>query len=300
LRRVQESAGIPANKKQNYKFGRIWVPLQSGQSYWVQNVAGLNQRQELYEKLLASDLQGFSILNLVDRLIFDSLSSNYAGLRYGQYFLKGDSVIVQTALLSLLVEMRGGPLAGMRWYYDITPMVKINSDEGDQRFNMRRLSLGWAMEFDMPKPLQGLVSRFDVQPKLGLLDIDSQFLVKNSTGILQPLTMKAGNVLSLSLEVGIEKQTSFTRNRLWASFSSAKFGVKNRDGVAVYSNKAGFDAYFDLYSGDQIKWGALIFGLGENLQLGRDPDKLSGESDLELANIAFNLFYLGGGLTVSW
>ena len=300
LEYVQTNEGAPGKKIEIFRPSRIWIPLVQGENYWVQNSNGLNLRQSLYEKRLAMDLEGFSVLGLVDRLFLESLTSNYFGLRYGRSFLKGRSVITETPLISLLVEMRSGLFAGLRWYYDYMPKVKASSDFGQEHFAMKRLLLGWAFDYKAPKSFSKFVSRVDLQPKLGLLDVEAQFLVADSNGVLSPFELKAKNIANLSLELGIERESWLTRNRLWVSYSSAKIAVKNSAGLGISSSRIGLDIYIDLSTRRRLKWSALAFGMAENMELTRDNRTLLRKSDSAISEISFNLFFLGGGLSLSW
>lgn len=291
----------PGNiRKESFEIVQSWLPLVDGQSYWVQSVDGRNQRQDEYEKKLQESLGGFSILNLVDRLLFESFSSNYAGVRWGKSFLRGDSILTQSQLVSVLVEMRNGPLAGLRWYYDFSPRSHASRQGLEEYFAMKRASLGWAIEWRTPRSMQSFLSRLDLQPKVGLLDITSQFVAEDSLGNLRMLGFSAHNILSLSLELGLEKETSWFRHRLWTSLSSARFGLRNRAGVSVTSTKAGLDNYFELGKWHHAEMGILLFGLAENLSLSRDSSKILDLDDVGISELSFNLFFLGGGVTVSW
>jgi hypothetical protein len=300
LQRVdKENSGNEA-KTASYNLSQSWLPLVAGETYWVQNHEGPNQRQKLYTEQLAKELSGFSILNLVDSLVFDSLTSNYAGIRLGKSFLQGNSILTRSYLLSILLEMRNGPLAGIRWYYDDMPRIESKSDTASEIFAMRRFSLGWAFDFEMPKAIEWITSRVDVQPKIGFLNLESKFSVLDAEGNAQQLDFNANRTMSLSLELGIENESSWFRSRLWTSYSTAKFGVSNKQDVSVYSAKSGLDLYFDLTQWGSLKSSALIFTNFENLSLTKNVEPSQETSASGINQIAFNLFFLGGGLVLTW
>jgi hypothetical protein len=286
-------------KTASYTLATEWWPLIKGQSYWVQNTQGRNQRQEVYQKGIAANLPKFFIVDMVDSLIFDSLSSNIVGLRYGQPMVHGASVISRLSMISLLVELRSGPLSGLRWYYDYTPLVKNNIEGGVDHFGMKRSSIGWAFNFEAPKPIQTFVSNFDLQPKFGLFDIDYESVAYDEHNTPQIIDFRAKNLLSLSLELGLEKQIMWVRSRLWASYSSSQLGFTNLDKVSVLSTKVGFDNYLDIFKFKRLKVGSLIFGQFEKTSLLREL-QLGAETGPGISNMSFDLFYVGGGLILSW
>ncbi|MDQ3234869.1 MAG: hypothetical protein M3Q07_23940 [Pseudobdellovibrionaceae bacterium] len=289
------------SKMQSYQIVESYLPLRKGQAYWVQNNAGVGKRQGDFNSLMSKNMEGFSLIGLLDRLIFESMESNFAGIRYGHSFLKGSSIITDVQLLATLVEMRSGPLAGLRWYYDFTPKLERDGEGGSEIFQLRRASLGWAFGWDTSPPLQALVSQINIQPKIGLLDLKSRFIVTDSEGELNYLSFEARNVYDLALEVGLEKESIRYRSRLWGSINTAKFGQSNQDAVAVASQKLGLDVYFDLMEG-RGSWDMklLLFGMSESMNLQKNPSKVLNSDGKGLYDISFNLLFLGGGFTISW
>ncbi|HYX31708.1 MAG TPA: hypothetical protein VE954_01250 [Oligoflexus sp.] len=301
LGRKQQFRNLEQGRAESFEWKRTYSPLREGERYWIQNSKGRNQRQAEYEKKINGETQGFSLLNLLDRMLFESFSSNYAGLRYGHSFVQGESVITETSLLSLLLEMRSGPLAGLRLYYDLTPRAEKEHNGLVEFFEMSRTSLGWSWEFTPPDAWDGLISRIDVQPKIGLLSFQSELAVQDSVGEYQLTAFEARRVLNLNVELGLEKESLWLRNRLWASYSSAKASIVKSNGVSVTSARIGVDAYIDLMKERNWDLKALAFGYAERLSLERDPKSIAAaDSDLAIRQFGFNLLYVGGGITVSW
>lgn len=254
-----------------------------------------------YSKSLASRFGQFTILSFLDRLLFETLNSNYAGIRYGQSFLASDSIVAQANLISILVELRSGYLAGLRWYYDTSPKVTRQVGDDVERFQWTRASLGWAFDVPVPEFVKPLITGFNVQPKIGLLDLDAKFiLMDEAEGVYRSLNFSAKNSFDFSLEIDTEYESYWSRNRLWAAFSIAAYGHNNRDGLKTASQRLGVDAYFDILNWKQINVNLLAFGMIENLNLSKNKDSLLSQSEEAISDLNFSLFFLGGGVTVSW
>ncbi|WP_218110116.1 hypothetical protein [Oligoflexus tunisiensis] len=301
LRRTQEFRNLEQGRAESFEWKRTYGTLKDGERYWIQNSEGRNQRQAEFEKKINGETQGFSLLNLLDRMLFESFTSNYAGLRYGHSFVQGDSVITQTSLISLLLELRSGPLSGLRWYYDLTPQAQQTRFGLQEHFEMSRASLGWAWEFTPPESWQFLISRIDLQPKIGLLNLESELAVQNSLGEYRLTRFEAKQVLNLNAELGLEKELLWMRSRLWASYSSAQAGLVQSNKVSVTSSRVGVDAYFDLMKRPGWDLKIMGFGFAERLSLERDSEDLEASaSDLAIREFGFNLLFIGGGITISW
>lgn len=287
-------------RQDTYVVGQTFAPLKDKQRYWVQNAQGLSKQQAEYEKALSAQLKGLSFMTLLDRLIFDSFESNYGGFRYGKSFLIGSSVVTEADLLSILVEMRSGLFAGLRWYYDLSPEVRRGVDGEEEFFKMSRISLGWAFDFEMPAPISFLVSRVEVQPKFGLLDVQTKFSILDDENNKTALNFDAKNAYDLAIELGVEKESYWFRSRLWTAFSAAMFGLSNKSNTSVVSSKAGLDAYWDLFEWGSLDLNLLTFVLAERLSLSKDGGQLEEEADIGIAEVGFSLFFVGGGFTLSW
>ncbi len=300
LIRVGEPEIKEGVRTEEYQLSADYIPLKDGTKYWVQNTAGLDKRRTEYENVLKQRIPGFSPLNLLDHFLFESLSSNYAGFRYGRALTQGDSVINDTSVLSILAEIRGGPLAGLRGYYDIFPVSTRGTGAGKESFSLKRASVGWSFSYPLPEILQPFASQVDFQPKLGLLDLDAHTSPPASTG-QSSASFTAKNIYDLALEVGIERQTPLARARLWSSYNAAMFGASNKTAVSVLSGRAGIDAYFDLFKwGESLEVNFLVFAFGEQLRLAKNSQKIAEQEEIGVSAVAVKLFFGGVGFTVSW
>jgi hypothetical protein len=149
--------------------------------------------------------------------------------------------------------------------------------------------------------MQGLISRIDFQPKIGMLSFQSDLAVQDSQGQYQILNFEARRVMNLNMELGLEKESLWLRSRLWASYSSAQASVVKSNGVSVTSARVGVDAYIDLIKNSSWDFRLLAFGFGERLTLQRDDKALENSgNELAVRKFGFNLLFVGGGLTLSW
>jgi hypothetical protein len=298
LRRTQQFRNTEQGRAESFEWKRSYATLKDGERYWIQNSAGRNKRQAEFEKKINGETRGFSFINLLDRMLFESFTSNYASLRYGQSFVKGDSVITQTALISILLELRSGPLSGLRWYYDLTPEARHERFGLQEHFKMSRAALGWSWEFTPPESWQFLISRIDLQPKIGLLNLKSELAVLDNAGTYQLTPFEAKQVLNLNAELGLEKELLWMRSRLWASYSSAQASFSRSKEVSVTSSRIGVDAYFEVMKRQSWELKLMGFGFAERLSLERDPE--ANATELSIRKLGFNLLFIGGGITVSW
>ena len=300
INRKQQFRNHEQGRTEAFEWKRIYGELVNGERYWIQNSMGRNQRQAEYEKKFSGETRGFSLLGLLDRMLFESFTSNFAGFRYGRAFVKGDSAITESSLISALVEMRSGPLSGLRFYYDLTPRTDKIYQGVHEHFEMSRASLGWAWEFTPPESWQGLVSRIDLQPKIGILSLQSEFALQNSLGTFQLSPFEVKRVLNLNAELGIAREIFGWRSRLWGSQGFAQTSLNKSNGNSVTSSRIGMDTYFDILKKENWDLKALAFGMAEKILLQRDVKADDSADDLTIRGLGFNLLFIGGGITFSW
>ncbi|MCX6131114.1 MAG: hypothetical protein NTX25_18910 [Proteobacteria bacterium] len=259
LDHIEQNKVNKNRRSEVYRIDKQWLPLKPGKRYWVHSPSGRNFQQADHEKNLMSQLKGFSFLNFADRLLFQSFSSNFAGLRYGKMMLNGQSIAAHSSLISILVEMRSGPLDGLRWYYDTIPRVEQARDQGPDHFSMSRASFGWAIDYAAPSLFKTYITRIDVQPKIGLMDLDYLSHIGEDSTEAETLSFEVKNNLNLGLEIGLERENNYTRQRLWSAFSNAKFGLQNKDGISINNLRLGYDLNIETGKWGKIESNLLFF-----------------------------------------
>ncbi|MBC7532419.1 MAG: hypothetical protein H7318_12650 [Oligoflexus sp.] len=302
LKRLEPLDGDKAIQGDEYEWTENRKPLEKNKIYWAQDSQGLGQRSADYEvvinKLLHKSAGSGS--NFMSQIFFESFRSSYTGIRFGKSLLGSGSIVTEGNLVSGLVEIRGGPLTGLRSYYDIVPLVSRNEGSEEEHFSLKRASIGWCFSALMPKSYRFLLSSVDVQPKLGLLDIDSRFRI-NPEESDSALSFKAKNIYDLALEFGIERSSLYYRTRLWASIDAAPSVLSAKQGLSVLSTRAGLDSYINIFEsrgGGNVN--ILAFALAENLALTKERVNANEDEDLAVSKLKFQLFFVGLGFTVSW
>lgn len=289
-----------------YAVSDSYRPLKKGRTYWAAAVQEDGERQRKYEGIITDVLQRKRIPqnmgpdNFLQDLLLGGLRSSYTGFRYGVSVFQTDSVVTQVNMISILAEIGGGPLSGLRWYYDIFPEVSRGSGSEEEYFTLRRASLGWAFDFEVPTFLSSIASKVDVQPKIGLLDLKSRFFTTTATGEKAGLNFVVRNNYDLAVELGAEKAAPWFRVRLWSAFSMANFGFSNKNSIAVNSKRGGIDTYVDVFESGNWDVNLLGFGTIENLDISKDPSSIDPLGPPELYSFNSNIYFLGLGFTVSW
>jgi hypothetical protein len=239
--------------------------------------------------------------NFLTSALLDTAASGYVGLRYGKQVLAGDELLSKTSFFGLLVEMRGGPLEGLRVYYDKMPKVaSVNNGFGTQ-ISWSRLILGkswgWSPGF--------LVDRVDLTPKIGIWSLSATLPItfaEDGVSAVGVQTFETDRALGLAIEGGLEWISTWYLLRMWGAFDTAlNFGRIGAAGVT--SQRFGVDTY--LTAGPEInlfgvpfKTALLGFFLFESIELSQKPDKNNLED--QIVGIGYQGGYAGLGGVLSW
>lgn len=298
-------------EKIGYSIDTHYLPLESGETYWVRSLQYSTERQVKYQKMITNALKRAKDLSpsegsrkkkvakgFVGEVLLDSFRSSYMGVRYGKSIIPSSSVVTQVSMISVFAEVGGGPLSGLRWNYDLFPRVKKASGANEEYFGLKRASLGWAFSFETPAFLRSLVTKIDVQPKIGLVDLSSRLSTPTPRGNVS-LDFDAKNIYDLALEIGAERSTRWIRGRLWGAFNTANIGLSDKAAVSVKSSRVGIDAHFDLFTSGDWNMNLLTFGALEHLEIAKDPKSLDDRTP-RLQSFTSNLYFAGIGFTLSW
>ncbi len=285
---------------QTYEYEKLYEPINTKGLYSVQNVGGLGKDKESLVKHLEKTNPLLSMLNLVDLLTFNALSSNYVGLKYAKSLNKKGSVLGEASQFSLLVEIRDGLLNGVRVYYEKIPNVTLSNEVGDQRLDMQRISGGWSFKLPLPEFMSTIANEVSIQPKVGITDFVGQFSIPINATDYASINYQLNGVLDLAAELGVEKETNWFRARLWGSINTSAASKIASSAGSVTSIRAGVDTYWDVASfSDTVTLNLLAFANYERLQLSK-PVTTEDPADLVGTNIGFNLALVGGGITLEW
>ncbi|MGE0174163.1 MAG: hypothetical protein AB7T49_15305 [Oligoflexales bacterium] len=294
-----KSSGPPKASKtgQTYEyFIEITEPMDLTASYWLQAKAGRGQDQDKITKVLDQNLSryGISIFDFKDMLL-DTLASGYAGIRYGVPMARGDPLIGQVPLVGILTEVRGGPLSGLRWYWDFTPKVEVLVDDQVSKLKWSRFSFGWSVGLNFE---DSFVNRIDVVPKIGLIDFEGTFIAPDTGLGTLPVEFNLKNQTNLGVEGGIETAAPWFLARIWGSWD--KGGILGSKGEYVTFLRGGLDTYWDLFNlGRTLECSVLVFAVAEKLTVAKEPTVLEDE-ETKVLGLSYNQAFLGLGLTVAW
>lgn len=275
-------------------------PLQPDQAYWAQDARGRGSNASQLSENLKGELSKHNISgNLFDeatQTLYDSLVSGYVGIRYGYPISKSDSLISEAAMVGIFTEVRGGPLEGLRWYWDFAPEVKKRINGEIMNFSWSRPSIGWSFGLKFNSLI---VNRIDVTPKIGLMDLDAKVPFETSRGIV-PVKFRFKNATNLGIEVGVETASPWFIVRIWGATDASGFVDLGGPGT-IKSLRGGIDTYWDLYKlSDHIELSVLVFGFGEKLSLAKNKGEVDASSNVRIEAIGYEFGIVGAGLILVW
>lgn len=291
---------------------------------WAQNAEGPGARKAELEAIIkeaqlnldAAAQNGQLLEFLKGRVgsivtsLFDTAASGYVGFRYGLSVLpaEGDlgKLIKSTNRIGVMVEVRGGPVKGLRYYYDKMPEKKLEIDLADGTTDTAsiasaRHTLGFSVDFNVGF----IVDRITVDPKLGMWEFNARLpSATDDNGVVTQMSdFNLGRTFSTALEIGVEQLSDWYTLRGWYGIDTGFSLIKQ--GGRVTSNRLGIDAYFTAgptfpLFGVPFKTALLAFYMFEhvNLTSGDDEDLEPGESTVE--GLAYDSGYAGGGVAITW
>lgn len=271
---------------------------------WAQSSDGRASQAEKLSELIAtnaarlternSSIVGKLGLYKISDAVTDSAGSGYAGVRYGHSIFNGP-VIGEMSIYSFITELRGAPLEGLRFYYDIWPKVERDATEGALLFEGHRAVLGWSFGIDS----KWLVDRIDLVPKFSNWTIKANFATMQTDGEIETTPFNAKGVLGLGLELGMEKRLIWgTHARAWISSDFGGSAITKKS-TTVTDQRAGTDIIFkgpNLISDVNISF--LAFSFYENVSIAIDKNADGTTPDVNA--LSYKVAYLGGGIAISW
>ncbi len=287
---------------------------------WAQDARGPGARTEELAKvgkdadiLLETEAANGSLLDylrgtsgtLLSNLL-RTAASGYVGLRYGLEVLPGNELLKKTHIFSLLVEIRGGPAKGLRYYYDKLPATTTtltgeNGAKATAEISWSRHVLGYSFDFNPGV----LLDRITIDPKLGMWRFEARLPVPNEADPATPRTesIKLGKTFSLDLEVGGELLSDWYTLRGWYAIDGGFSLLKQ--GGSVSSNRFGADAYFTAgptfpILGIPFKTALLAFYVYEavNVSTGKNDNLQPGQ--VAISSVPYSAGYAGGGILITW
>lgn len=242
--------------------------------------------------------------------IFKTAASGYLGMRYGLQILPSEGALGQllgkTGIFSLLLEIRGGPVKGLRYYYDKLPeqRLEIEGTKGEKfttNLAFARHVIGYSFGFDT-----GLfINRISIDPKFGMWNFDASLpVLQDEQGKVSRVEkFSLGKTFSLALEVGLEKTSSWFTLRGWYAIDSGFSLLKS--GGKVTSNRLGIDSYFTAgpkfsVFGLGMKTALMGFYVFENVSIRKGTDGVIEPGVEAISGLTYSAGYAGGGVALSW
>ncbi len=298
--------------------GPLWAQNADGPgAHKTEIMKGLAKAHADLDRAIEKDLLDEFLTGGKDLLgqIWEAAASGYVGLRYGKQILPGVGVLGtllgKTNIFGLLFEMRGGPLKGLRYYYDVLPKTTqtlpgVNLITGaDTTYTasiaFARHVLGFSWDF---KPGL-LVDRITVDPKLGIWTFNASLPVEENTDnkVTEMADFSLGRSFALGLEVGLEKLSDWYTLRGWFGINTGYSLIKS--GGKITSNRLGVDAYFTAgpelpLMGLRLRTALLGFYFWESVGLTNTTVKAAATDPAAISGVSYQVGYAGAGLALSW
>ena len=272
-----------------------------GDDLWLVDARGRGKEGEAIDDKLNESLKKYDLsIDFLTGMLLSTLSKGYVGMRMGFNILPGDALLDKARMIGILAEVRSGPLQGLRWYWDFGPKDSVTVDGYTSSFSWSRPTFGWSFGKNFNSPL---VSRIDLVPKIGLVDLDASLNIDLGDGTKMPMRYRVKNALNLGAELGIERNTSWFLARMWGASDIADFGVAiGKDSISSY--RGGVDTYWEMGNITQaMKMSLLVFGFGEMITLEkRHPNvtQTNDSSGAQITSLSYTMAFCGLGLTLSW
>ena len=292
---------------------------------WAQGSEGPGALSDTFDEMLGSaqmklddaDKNGFLLdfingksLDVLSRLL-STAAAGYVAARYGLQLLSGDPILGKLSRFGLLLEMRGGPVKGLRYYYDKIPSVETvqprsklaieQSGDFTTSLESARHVLGYSFDFNPGI----LFDRVTFDPKLGMWSFSATLPSELDTegNVIDVKRFELGSTFSVALEVGLEVLSHWYTLRGWYSLDNGFSFIKT--GGRVTSNRFGLDTYFTAgpsfpLFGVSFKTALLAFFVYENVSLTARDTKVPEAGEKEIQGVEYSSGFAGGGLGVTW
>jgi hypothetical protein len=276
-------------------------PLPKGtEQLWFHDASGRNTHESMHAEVIQSTYDQIiakDVASVVAGTVKEQFAGGFIGIRYGRSITTGQ-LVSGIGLLSVLAELRGSPINGLRFYYDQWPNASDPAELDAVKFGASRAVLGWSFGLS----LGSFFDRIDFVPKLGRWSLALDYNVRNQSGAIQTVRFKTIGALSAGAEIGLEKDMGPLMLRLWAADDVGSNPLLQGLSTRVDDIRAGADLFIKGMSvsplGKKTNLTFLLFTLYENLSLRRKNAGDSGEVAID--SLSLQIAMMGGGLALSW
>lgn len=286
---------------------RVW--LHSPQGSGGQNTTLKPAIAEAHQRLISAARSGL-LKNLFSKgydsisdLLFQTAASGYVGLRYGTQLLKGDKLLENGRMYGLLVEVRSGPLNGIKFYYDKFPKTAYTSGQKTVDLEWTRLVLGKSFSFKIPY----FINRLELTPKLGRYYLTSnQPIESDASGtVISTQKFEIRNQPSFSLEISAERASKHYTARGWYALDRAISFLPILGSSAVSAERVGADLFwnsginFKTFGMDYVL-NFLAFGAYESLTIEDLHQVDLAAGDVAVSALQLRSAFVGFGIVLNW
>lgn len=234
--------------------------------------------------------------------LLDTAASGYVGLRYGKQILTGDELLSKTSFVGLLTEVRGGPLSGLRVYYDVLPETSVERDGFETSIGWNRLIFGTSFTYNPGF----LVDKLDLTPKLGVWTLNAVLPTEETAAgqVAATSRFEFKRQFGFGVEAGAELSSDWYVVRGWYGFDMA-LSLGKIGGSSVKSSRFGVDAFmtagptFEVL-GASLKTAILAFMFYESVELEKTGKSAESTAAGEISGISYDGGYAGLGAAISW
>ena len=278
--------------------------FEKGQMLFAHNALGRGKGGDATEGRLSSLLGRFGVKMLAAELM-TALSENLSGMRYGYHLLSSSDVVGRSNMLSLFTEVRAGPLKGLRFYYDEAPKVTDTASDGEQvYFGWSAVNIGWAFGMSLPEWLAPIANRFDLQPKIGIVTLDTKLAGFDEYGEVHTDKFEIKNAAIYGFEAGLERdfsQTAMLRGWTGILYSWSELGIAQTKFISL---RSGLDVYRDLGTIGPLRLKGLLFGSMEKLWISKHFTTPKNNANIDrstlITDLSYQLIFCGAGVTIAW
>ena len=265
--------------------------------YYSHNSEGSSKQVIRILDLLKVKLLEYGVTSFWEDL-FGTFDHSYVAIRYGYPTISGGSVLSDSYFIGILTEIRGGPAAGLRVYFDYAPEQSKSVEGEDFNFSWSRLSLGWSFDLTQLMSLEKYVHRVDITPKLGIFSVDFDLVTTEGSNTLTA-TFTQNNSIDFGFDLGVEEVYKTLLGRLWLGYN---YSGLLTDDTTTSSLRGGLDLHYDFYQipNSNIDIGLLAFGSFEQLSFTSTDNGEVSATEAQILELSYNLFYIGLGAELSW
>jgi hypothetical protein len=253
-----------------------------------------------------ADASAFGLMrrggDVLRRFFLSSSANGHVGIRVGAAVGNADSLFRKSKTVGVLAEVRSGPIAGARLYYDSVPLVKDEQAGLKTSLSMNRVMAGYSLGYAIPK----YRLRLDATPKLGGWSFDADLPVE-IRGVRATIPFHVKSRLTLGIDLGAEYVLDVHTVRLWYG-KDRLFPIIGSIGGGghVSSSRFGLDYYwangpkFRLAQRNWLTTALVFVGTDQISAEGSGTGVAADGTEFGASQLNYQSTYAGLGMALSW